>query len=56
MRKELYDYDLKYSPLEKHDFALVRVLAYFRAYIPNKIVKAFVPHPLVKIMLSQPFQ
>lgn len=56
MRKELHDYELRYSLLEKQPFALVRVVAYFRSYILNNPVKAYAPHPPTKMMLSQPLQ
>lgn len=54
--KELHDYELRYSPLEKQAFALVRVVSHFRPYILTIAIKAYFPHPLVKMMLSQPFQ
>ena len=56
MSKEKHDYELRYSPLEKQTFALVRVFAYFRPYILNNPIKAYVLHPPVKMMLSQPLQ
>lgn len=55
MRKELHDYELRYSQLEKQAFALVRLVPHFKPYILNSYVKAYVPHLLVKMMLSQPF-
>lgn len=56
MSKDLNDYELRYSPLEKQVFTLVRVISHFRTYIPRNSVKHYVPHPPVKMMLSQPFQ
>ena len=56
MSKELHDYELRYSPLEKQVFALVRVVSYFRPYILNNSIKAYVPDPPIKMMLSQPLQ
>lgn len=45
---KLHDYELRYLPLAKQAFALVRGFAYFRSYILNNHVKASVPHPPVK--------
>lgn len=56
MSKELHDYELRYSPLEKQAFALFRVIPYFRSYIFNNPVKAYVPHPPIKMMLIQPLR
>ena len=56
MNKELHDYDLRYSPLEKRVFALVRVVAYFKHYMLNNPVKAYVPNPPIKMMLKEPLR
>ena len=55
MRNELHDYEMRYSPLEKQAFPLVKVVSHFRPYILNSSVKAYVPHPPVEMMLNQPF-
>ena len=54
MTKELHGYELRYLPFEKQAFALVRVVGHFKPYILNTPVEAYVPHPHVKMMLSQP--
>lgn len=56
MSKGLHDYELRYSPLEKQAFALVRTISYFKSYILNNPIKSYVPHPPIKIMLGQPLQ
>ena len=56
MSKELHDYELRCSPFEKQDFSLVRAISHFKFYILNSLVKAYFPHPSVKMMLIQPFQ
>ena len=55
MSKELHDFELRYSSLEKQTFALVRVVSYFRPYILSSPNKAYVPHPPIKMILNQPF-
>lgn len=42
MNQEIHDYELEYSPLEKQVFSLVKVVAYFRSYIFNNPIKAYV--------------
>lgn len=39
--------------MKKQAFALVKVVAYFRSYILNTLVKYYVPHLLVKMTLNQ---
>ena len=56
MSKELHDYELWYSPLKKHAFALVMAISYFITYILNNLVKAYVLNADVKMMLRQPLQ
>ena len=56
MSKELHDYELRYSLLENKGFSLIIVISHFRPYIVNSPAKAYVPHPLVNMMLSQPFR
>jgi len=54
MRKELHDYEMRYSPLEKQAFSLVSDIGYFRTYILNNPIKAYVPYPPVRMMLGHP--
>ena len=56
MSKEFHDYELRYSPLEKQDFALVRVVSHLKPYILSILVKAYIPLHLVKMMVSLLFQ
>lgn len=56
MSKELHDYELRYLPLEKQYFALVGAISHFKPCILSSLVKAYVPHPLAKMLLSQPFR
>lgn len=56
MSKELHDYELRYSPLEKKAFELVKVVAHPTPYILNTPVKEYVPHLPIKMMLTQPFR
>ena len=56
MIKEIHDYELRYSLLEKQAFALVRGVSHFRPYILKNPIKAYVPYPLVKMMLIQHFR
>ena len=56
MNKDLPDYELRYSPLEKKAFALVKFGSHFRPYILSTPVKDYVPHPPIKMMLSQPLR
>jgi hypothetical protein len=53
LSKLLLEYELKYSPMEKQGFSLVKVVSYFRTYILTSHVIAYVPYPPIKIMLSQ---
>ena len=41
MNRDSCDYELRYSPLEKKAFALVKVVGYFRSYILSTLVEAF---------------
>ena len=56
MRKELHDYELKYSSLEKQAYALVKEVGHFQTYLLNTPFTSLVPYPLVKMMLSQPLR
>jgi hypothetical protein len=53
MSKGLQEYELKYSPMEKQAFSLVKVVSYFRTYILTSHVISYVPYPPIKMMLSQ---
>ena len=46
--------ELKYSPIEKHAYALVKALKAFHIYIVHSKVIAFVPNIVVKDVLLQP--
>ena len=52
-RKALRDSPLKYNIMEKQALALVKSLKGFRAYILHSHIIAFVPHTVVKDILSQ---
>ena len=51
--KALRDAPLKYNIMEKQAFALVKALKYFRVYILHSHIIAFVPHSVVKDILTQ---
>lgn len=53
MSKELHDYELKYSSLDKKAYALVKEVGHFWTYILNSPIVAYVPYLPVKMMLSQ---
>jgi hypothetical protein len=53
MRKTLRDVELKYSITEKQTYALVKSLKHFRSYVGYNKIKAYVPYPVVKDVLSQ---
>lgn len=53
MSKELHDYGLIYSPLQKKYFSFVRVVEHFIPYILSTPVKAYVLYPPIKMILSQ---
>ena len=50
--KTLRDAPLKYNIMEKQDFALIKALQYFRVYILHSHIIAFVPHAVVKDILT----
>ena len=52
--KSLRDFELKYSILEKHAYALVKDLKFFRIYVLHSKVISFVPNSAVKDVLTQP--
>ena len=48
MSKALRGVELKYTAMEKQWCALVQVVKWFREYIWNAKVTAYLPHPTVK--------
>jgi hypothetical protein len=55
MSQSLSDYEFKYSYIEKHVFALVKVVENFRHFILSKHTLVKVPLPAVKFLLSQTY-
>jgi hypothetical protein len=55
MSQRLSDDELKYSYIEKHAFALVKVVEKFRHFILGKHTLVKVPFPTVKFSLSQTY-
>jgi hypothetical protein len=53
MRKNLRDSELNYTITEKQAYALVKSLKHFQTYVGYNKIKAFVPYPAVKDVLSQ---
>jgi hypothetical protein len=53
MSKVLRDSELNYSITEKQAYALVKSLKHFRNYVSYNKIKAYVPYPAVKDVLSQ---
>ena len=51
--KTLRDVELKYDPIEKQDYALIKSLNSFRIYILHTKVIAYVPSASVKDVLTQ---
>ena len=52
--RTLRDAELKYDPIEKQDYALIKSLKTFRIYILHAKVLAYVPSAVVKDFLTQP--
>ena len=52
--KTLRDAELKYDPIEKQAYALIKSLKTFRIYILHAKVLAYVPSAAVKDVLTQP--
>ena len=50
--KTLRDSELKYSILEKHAYALVKDLKFFRIYVLHSKVISFVPNAAIKYVLT----
>jgi hypothetical protein len=53
MSKVLRDPELNYSITEKQAYALVKSLKHFRNYVGYNKIKAYVPYPTVKDVLTQ---
>jgi hypothetical protein len=53
MSKSLRDVELKYAIMEKQDYALVKSLNNFRAYVGYSKIVAYVPHLAIKDILAQ---
>jgi hypothetical protein len=53
MRKVIRESELNYSIIEKKVYALVKYLKQFRNYISYNKIKAYVPYPAIKDVLSQ---
>ena len=51
--KTLRDAELKYDPIEKHAYALIKSLKAFRIYILHTKVLSYVPSAAVKDVLTQ---
>ena len=51
--RTLRDAPLKYNILEKQDYALVQDLKEFKVYILHSQIIAFLPHTVVKDILTQ---
>ena len=52
--KTLRDAELRYDPIEKQAYALIKSLKAFRIYILHSKVIAYVPSPSVKDVLTRP--
>ena len=52
--KTLIDVELRYDPIEKQAYALIKSLKAFRIYILHSKFIAYVPSPSVKDVLTQP--
>ena len=53
MGKSLQDVELKYAILEKKYYSLVKYLKHFWAYVGYSKIIAYIPHLMVKDILSQ---
>jgi hypothetical protein len=53
MSKNLRDSELNYTIMKKQAYALVKSLKNFQTYVGYNKIKAFVPYPVVKDVLSQ---
>ena len=53
MSRSLQHSKLKYTTLEKQEYALVKSLKHFRSYVGYSNIVGYVPHAAVKEILSQ---
>ena len=53
MSRALQHSELKYTTMEKHAYALVKFLKYFRNYVGYSKIVGYVPHAAIKDFLSQ---
>jgi hypothetical protein len=53
MRKNIHDYELRYSELKTQALDLVKVVVHFQTYILNSHVIAYVPSSPMKILLNK---
>jgi len=53
MRISFQGSNLKYKPMEKHVYAMVKGLSHFRPYFWNSDIVAYVPFLEVKYILAQ---
>jgi hypothetical protein len=53
MRKNLRDSELNYTFTKKQAYTLVKSLKHFQTYVGYNKIRAFVPYPVVKDVLSQ---
>ena len=53
MSRSLQNSELKYTIMEKQAYALVNSLKHFRTYVGYSKVVGYVPHSVVKDILSQ---
>ena len=53
MSRSLHNSELKYTIMEKQVYALVKSLKHFRTYVEYSKVVGYVPHSVVKDIVSQ---
>ena len=53
MSRDLQHLELKYSTMEKQDYALVKSLKHFRTYVGYSKIIGYVPHAAIKDIMSQ---
>jgi hypothetical protein len=53
MSKRLRGAEMNYSIMEKQVYALVQALKHFRRFVGYSKIVSFLPHPMVKDILSQ---
>ena len=55
MSRSLENSELKYTIMEKHAYTLVKSLKHFRTYVGYSKVVGYVPHSVMKDILSQQY-